>query len=376
MLTPYLEKLIQKGDAKFRTFVCGQSGSNLLPISPKSWVVITGFTYINFADPQPLTPPSNFQDYIARSLHQVRFKSSKSNNHYIVKDDIRRDVGAAGSDINQIVNGTFGAGIENWTFGTGWVLIPGAADHAGISGAGNLTNIGFIAIRGRRYRLTYEVPIISGAHPVQPFLGNTAGFVRSTLGVFTEEIVAGNVVNPQLEFRCPAAGPADDIAIDNIELILLPEPDVVIINGHYKFDCYLPHRDQVTVELVGYPTEEGVLQNLAAAPASFPLAAPPAGYGNVGAGGIAQVDLVAHPIGGFDTFNLPLTRLITDPTPFFGVGSNVVQNGMEIPVTDETAINEQVDSFRGDVGPRNFPIVNVQYVEIGGLMPDNIKGST
>ncbi len=122
MLTPYLENLIHKGTARFRTFVCGQSGSNVLPVSENTWIIITGFTYCNFSDPETPITGSQFDAYVARSLHQIRFRSSKSNNHYIVKDDIRRDAGSPGSDTNLIVNGDFASGSDNWTLGTGWTI--------------------------------------------------------------------------------------------------------------------------------------------------------------------------------------------------------------------------------------------------------------
>jgi len=373
MLTPYLEKLIHQGKARFRTFVCGQSGSNLLPVEDNTWIIITGFTYINFADPALIgSLRSQFQDYLSRSLHQLRFRSSKSNNHYILKDDIRRDVGAAGMSINQIINGNFDDFSQNWTLGAGWAIAGGVATHTELGGGGDLTNIGFRTIPRRRYRLTYEVTATTGIPTgVQPFLGGGAGLLRTSVGVFSEEIVAGNVPNGQFLVRGVAGAPVTSVSIDNIELILLPEPDVVIINSHYDFDCYLPHQNEVTVELVGFPVDPNVTQISAAAPASFPLATPPAGYGNDGFGGIAQVTEFRTDIGGDDHINLPLTRIHTAPIL---IGTEIIQNGMEITVTTQSAINQQAN-FGGDFGPRNFPIVNIQYVEIEGNMPANIQAS-
>lgn len=368
MLTPYLENLIQKGKARFRTFVVGQSGSNLLPVEDNNWIIITGFTYCNFSDPETPITGSQYNEYIARSVHQIRFRSSKSNNHYIVKDDIRRDVGAAGMDINQIINGDFATG-DNWTLGAGWLIGAGEAQHTGLGGAGDITNISFTNIPLRRYRLTYNVTTVVGAGTVQPFLGGIAGFVRSTVGLFSEEIVGGVTAPNQLLFRAPA-GLGNDINIDNVELILLPEPDVVSINGHYKFDCYLPHQNEVTVELVTFSPTGIITQISAAAPASFPLAAPPAGYGNAGFGGIAQVTEFRNDIGGFEDIDLPLTRIHTNPAV---VAGDIIQNGMEIGVSILTAINQP--TFDADFGPRNFPIIDIQYVEIQSNMPAWIQAS-
>jgi len=381
MLTPYLEKLIHQGKASFKTFVCGQSGSNRLPVGDNSWIIITGFTYYNFADPELIQAGIEvvrFEEYLSRSLHQIRFKSSRSNNHYIVKDDIRRDAGDPGSDINQIVNGDFANGSNNWTVGTGWSIAAGIATHVGAFGTGDLTNIGFVSLPGRRYRLTYDVVAITAGFPtVTPFIGGTAGFSRSTVGTFTEEIVGGLTTPLQLFFRGIGAV-GENIDIDNIELILLPGTNVVTSTGHSKIDCYLPHQGNVTVELVSFPDNANIIQNLAAAPATFPLTAPPLGYGNAGFGGLLQViefrDILftGPPIE--VNSNLPLTRKYTEATPVPPGGLNIVQDGMEIAVTGATQINVP-EFFSGEIGPRNFPIIDIQFVEILGTMPEQIRGS-
>lgn len=365
MLTPNLEKLILDGKAKFRTFVCGQSGSNLLPISEGTWIIITGFTYCNFSDPDLPFSVVPFNAYVDRSVHQIRFRSSKSNNHYIVKDDIRREVGAPGSDINLIVNGDFESGSNNWGLGAGWTVAVGAAQHDGAGGVGNLTYAAYTTIPGRRYRLSYKVTIIVGGGTVQPVLAGTNGILRSTVGLFAEEITAGST-NTQLVF-VGNTGAGRTVTIDDIELILLPGEDIAIISGHYKFDCYLPHKNEVTVELVSFPSSIVTVITSAAAPPSYRLAVPPAGYGNAGFGGIAQVSQFRYDVGVGDEVNLPLTREHTDPDPPL-IGGDIVQNGMEMPVTELTAIN--VPSVI-----RDFPIVNVEYVEIEGTMPANIQAS-
>ncbi|MCH7850939.1 MAG: hypothetical protein IH845_04825 [Nanoarchaeota archaeon] len=371
MLTPYLENLIHKGEARFRTFVCGQSGSNVLPVKDNTWVIITGFTYCNFSDPErPPFPPIQFDQYVARSIHQLRFRSSKSNNHYILKDNIIREPGSPGSDINLIVNGDFTNGENNWTFEINWAVVAAQAVHTGLLASPDtifynpLTSIG-----GRKYRLTYEIIAVAGTGSIQPFVGNTAGFVRSTVGTFTEEITAASTLAPGLRMTA-SGGLGNNITIDNIELILLPSEETILINGHYKFDCYLPHQNEVTVELVSFLENPNIALISAVAPASIHIPAPPVGYGNVGFGGISQVTEFRSDIGGFLDIDLALTRIHTDPAV---VPGDIIQNGMEIGVSIGTAINAPFFDDRQEI--RNFPIIDIQYVEIEGNMPGHIQAS-
>lgn len=371
MLTTYLEELIHKGKAKFRTYVCGLSGSNVLPVSENSWVIITGFTYYNFSDPALPISGSEFDAYVDRSLHQLRFRSSFSNNHYVIKDDLIRTSGTPGSDINQIVNGNFSNGEDNWNFIGGWSIVGNAAFHSGAGGIGALTYIPLATIIGRKYRLTFEVTVIVGVPAVLGNVGGTSGTVRNTVGIFTEEIIA--VSTGGLLFA-PTGSAGNDITIDNIELILLPSEDTVIINGHSKFDCYLPHKKEVSVELVTFDDSPPVEIFAQAAPASFPIPVPPLGYGNFPfAGSIPQLVELRMGIlpGALRAFNLPMTRLHTDPTGI--VAGEIVLNGMEIPVTAITAINPP-----GITGQqrRDFPIVDIQYVEIAENMPGHIQASS
>ena len=205
---------------------------------------------------------------------------------------------------------------------------------------------------------------------MQPFIGGTAGVVRSTVGLFTEFIVASVSIFGQLSFD-GNTGAGNDITIDNIELILMPGDSVTLITGHSKFDCYLPHQNEVSVELVGFEEFPTILTVLAAAPESLHLPAPPQGYGNAGFGGISQVSAFQASDGGVDYANLPLTRKHTDPVA--PIVATTVSNGMEIPVNASTAINNP--GFITVQQRRDFPIVDIQFVEIEGNMPGNIKSS-
>lgn len=373
MLTPYLEKLIHQGKAKFRTYVCGLSGSNVLPVSENSWAIITGFTYYNFSDPAFPILASDFDAYVERSLHQLRFRSSFSNNHYVIKDDVIRAPGSPGSDINLIVNGDFSSSI-NWSLVIGWSIGAGVALSTGIAGFPTVMNyVPYAILAGRTYRLTYDVVTIVGAGSVQAALGQSFGFIRTSIGTFTEEITVTDIGAALLIFT-GALGIGNNASIDNVELILLPSEDTVIINGHSKFDCYLPHKKEVSVELVAFDTDVVIELISQAAPASFPIPVPPLGYGNFPfVGSIAQLTELRNGIlgGGLRAYNLPMTRLHTDPTGI--VAGEIVLNGMEIPVTAITAIN--TPGITGQ-GRRDFPIVDIQYVEISENMPGNIQASS
>ena len=241
----------------------------------------------------------------------------------------------------------------------------------------------YTILPGRTYRVTYEVTAIVGAGTVQAILGNTSGLVRATLGIHTEEITVTDFGAGQLVLAS-AVGVGNDISIDNVELILLPSSDTIIINGHSKFDCYLPHKKEVSVELVAFDTDPTSIPPFSilsqGAPASFPIPRPPLGYGNIGfVGNIPQLvefrNDILPPVPPFTTgraFNLPMTRLHTDPTGIVAAGE-IVLNGMEIPVSAITAINEP-----GITGQkrRDFPIVDIQYVEISENMPPNIQASS
>lgn len=103
MIPTHLEKLILCKDAVYQTAVVGRSGLCVIPVPEKSTVVITNFTYFGFVDfVDPETPDIN-QD---RSVHQMIIRSDKSQNHFVIKEDIFSEDNQGNTMITQ-VNGKY-----------------------------------------------------------------------------------------------------------------------------------------------------------------------------------------------------------------------------------------------------------------------------
>jgi len=83
-----LIKLIHEGYAQYKTYAWGYSNSGFLPVRNDKYIVIIGFKFWHFID--LLT--SQMDDINAvwlRSVKQIRFRSRKSNNHFIIRQPIR-----------------------------------------------------------------------------------------------------------------------------------------------------------------------------------------------------------------------------------------------------------------------------------------------
>ncbi len=96
MLTTELEKLILKGKAVWKTTTVGASGMLNMSIPQDRYIVITDFKYFHFIDPNfDEVPPdqlvdgiNQYQEYVKRSVHQIRFESKKSSNTFVIKEPI------------------------------------------------------------------------------------------------------------------------------------------------------------------------------------------------------------------------------------------------------------------------------------------------
>lgn len=82
MLTTGLESWIQKGKAEFKTFCFGGSGVGTIPIPKNKFIIITDFDYFYFSD------FVDFPDTLSRTVFQVQFRSQKSTNHFIIRNDV------------------------------------------------------------------------------------------------------------------------------------------------------------------------------------------------------------------------------------------------------------------------------------------------
>ena len=87
-----------------------------------------------------------------------------------------------------VTNGAFGSDTA-WTKGTGWTIAAGVATSDGTQEAVSDLSQNISAVNGVSYSVTYTVTRTAGT--IQPYLGGTAGTVRSTTNTFTETIVAG-----------------------------------------------------------------------------------------------------------------------------------------------------------------------------------------
>lgn len=85
MIPTQLERLILCEKAVFKTVAVGRSGVCVLPVEEKRFIVITNFTYFNFID---FTSPDDIFANLDRSVHQLNFSSPKSQNHFIIRDDL------------------------------------------------------------------------------------------------------------------------------------------------------------------------------------------------------------------------------------------------------------------------------------------------
>lgn len=81
MLPFGLEKFIQKGKAKFKTFAVGGSGVGTIPVQKNHFIIITGFDYFPFVDGiGDEDKPFN--------IYQISFNSQKSKNHFIYRNNL------------------------------------------------------------------------------------------------------------------------------------------------------------------------------------------------------------------------------------------------------------------------------------------------
>lgn len=88
MITPKLEELIHCGKAAYKTFVLGLSGNNVIPVTKGKYIVITDILYYPFTDMPEALDQSNYFDILKKSNKQIEFTSSKSKNHYVIRDSL------------------------------------------------------------------------------------------------------------------------------------------------------------------------------------------------------------------------------------------------------------------------------------------------
>lgn len=114
---------------------------------------------------------------------------------------------SAGDEL--IVNGGFATPQTAWHSDT-WQVISG---HGAANQDGDISQVTNI-VPGHSYTVTFEVLAQNGAGAITPILGGTAGTARSTVGTFTETIIAG----PGRELIFRAAGITVGMTIDNVSV--------------------------------------------------------------------------------------------------------------------------------------------------------------
>lgn len=85
LLSPLLEQLVLSGKAKLKTNVVGKSGQSVLQVAKDRLIIIVEFDYQNFID---YVDPTDQDMILDRSVHQLSFKSKKSKNHFIIRDQL------------------------------------------------------------------------------------------------------------------------------------------------------------------------------------------------------------------------------------------------------------------------------------------------
>jgi len=95
-----LEKLVLCQKAFSKTITLGRSGQLVIPVAEDSTIIIWNFDYQNFLD---VVDFENMDEVFARSVHQVIFRSPKSLNNFIIRDDVNFSeiTGPGGFTINE-----------------------------------------------------------------------------------------------------------------------------------------------------------------------------------------------------------------------------------------------------------------------------------
>ena len=112
---------------------------------------------------------------------------------------------------NLVVNGQFLADTD-WTKGTGWTIANGVADCDGVQVAASSLLQAITFVPTNSYRVSFRINVVS-AGDVTPVVGDTDGTARSTVGTFTEIIIAGVGSDFELEADALFVGEIDNVSV-------------------------------------------------------------------------------------------------------------------------------------------------------------------
>jgi hypothetical protein len=112
LVTDFLEKLIWKGKASYKTTTLGMGGYSMLVLPKNSIAVILDFTYWYFTE---ATTQEGFIENIGQwfqimqsSIHQIRFESKRSSNQYVIRNEqCLYKLGQGASEVDLICNNGF-----------------------------------------------------------------------------------------------------------------------------------------------------------------------------------------------------------------------------------------------------------------------------
>lgn len=85
MIPHALEELVLCQKAFSKTISLGRSGQLVIPVTDEATIVIWHFDYFNFVDATIIDSITQAQN---RSVHQVIFRTPKSLNNFVIKDDL------------------------------------------------------------------------------------------------------------------------------------------------------------------------------------------------------------------------------------------------------------------------------------------------
>lgn len=155
MITENLAQKIENGEAKYKTFAIGATGSSMIACPKDSYVVITDFTFFHFIDRSALQQ-LNIESILKNCQHTIRFASQTEQYVYnvrtaftpVVYDGVEMMMPVSpeyNKDTYQVH--TTDVRIDIWRFSdfANWVLNAGklldvTAETRGPAGYGTVTN--------------------------------------------------------------------------------------------------------------------------------------------------------------------------------------------------------------------------------------------
>ena len=99
MLTQNLTNLIETGQAQFRNWVTGATGSSRIPVPKNNYVVITGFHFFHFGDIDPLSQEATIDQLMRNTMHQIMFRSYGQEYFYGVRSSFLRSITSTGLEM-------------------------------------------------------------------------------------------------------------------------------------------------------------------------------------------------------------------------------------------------------------------------------------